>query len=128
MAPCRRDEALERCDTKGHPWYGKALRRADTRKAMNRLIQGSAARQTKKAMALCYREGYLAMLQMHDELAFSLSKEKDGKRIGEIMRSAIIISVPMRVDEEYGTTWGSAKYPFADARKAGKGLAPAIAA
>jgi hypothetical protein len=37
------------------------------------------------------------------------------------MRSAIKISVPMRVDEEYGETWGTAKYPFAEARKPGKG-------
>jgi DNA polymerase I-like protein with 3'-5' exonuclease and polymerase domains len=128
MDPCRRDEALDRAQMKGHPWFGKALRRADTRKAMNRLIQGSAARQTKKAMVLCWREGYLPLLQMHDELAFSLKKESDGRRIGEIMRTAIIISVPMRVDEEYGTTWGTAKYPFKLARTPGKGLAPALAA
>lgn len=127
MNSCRHEEAMERCETKSHPWYKKALRRADTRKAMNRLIQGSAARQTKKAMYLCWRAGYLAMLQMHDELAFSLMKEKDGRIIGDIMRSAIKISVPMRVDEEYGETWGTAKYAFADARKAGKGAAPALA-
>jgi DNA polymerase I-like protein with 3'-5' exonuclease and polymerase domains len=65
---------------------------------------------------------------MHDELAFSIVKEKDGKVIGEIMRSAIKISVPMRVDEEYGTTWGTAKYAFAEARTPGKGQAPALAA
>jgi DNA polymerase I-like protein with 3'-5' exonuclease and polymerase domains len=128
MAPCRMEEAQVRCQMRGHPWFGKPLRRADTRKAMNRLIQGSAARQTKTAMRDCYRAGFLPMLQMHDELAFSLTREKDGRAIGEIMRNAIRISVPMRVDEEYGTTWGTAKYAFADARKAGKGLAPALAA
>lgn len=128
MVACRREEALERCQTKGHPWYGKNLRRADTRKAMNRLIQGSAARQVKRAMLECWRAGYLPMLQIHDELAFSITKEKDGKAIGEIMRNVIKLKVPMRVDEEYGTTWGTAKYPFQYGRTAGKGLAPALAA
>jgi DNA polymerase I-like protein with 3'-5' exonuclease and polymerase domains len=128
MNSCRLEEALERCETKGHPWFGKKLRRADTRKAMNRLIQGSAARQTKKAMAMCARAGFIPMLQMHDELAFSLTREKDGQAIGEIMRNAIRISVPMRVDEEYGETWGTAKYPFSDARKPGKGRAPELLA
>jgi DNA polymerase I-like protein with 3'-5' exonuclease and polymerase domains len=129
MAPCRREEANVRVKLQGHPWFGKLLKRADTRKAMNRLIQGSAARQVKKAMVACWRAGYRSMLlQIHDELAFSLTKEKDGKAIGEIMREVIKLKVPMRVDEEYGTTWGTAKYAFADARKAGKGLAPALAA
>ena len=67
-------------------------------------------------------------VQMHDELAFSLAREKDGKLIGEIMRNAIKISVPMRVDEEWGESWGTAKYPFRDARRAGKGALPALAA
>lgn len=128
MAPCRLEEALERAKVKGHPWFGRAMRRADTRKAMNRLIQGGAARQMKKAMALCARQGFIPMLQMHDELAFSLSKENDGRTIGELMRRAIIISVPMRVDEEYGETWGTAKYAFALARVPGKGRPVALAA
>lgn len=128
MGPCRWEDAMERVEQRGHPWYKKALRRADTRKAMNRLIQGSAARQMKKGMLMCFRAGYIAMLQMHDELAFSLKKESDGKIIGELLRNAIKISVPMRVDEEYGETWGTAKYKFAEARKAGKGRPLALAA
>jgi DNA polymerase I-like protein with 3'-5' exonuclease and polymerase domains len=128
MSPCRIDEARQRVEDERHPWHGKGLKRSDTRKAMNRLIQGGAARQVKLAMRECYREGYLPMIQMHDELGFSLRKEKDGQRIGEIMREVVKLRVPMRVDEEWGTTWGTAKYPFADARRAGKGLAPALAA
>ena len=127
MGPCRWEEAILRAEMKGHPWFGKAFRRADTHKAMNRLIQGSAARQTKRAMLMCWRAGYVPMLQMHDELAFSLMREKDGKIIAQLMRDAIKISVPMRVDEEYGETWGTAKYSFAEGRKAGKGKAPALA-
>jgi DNA polymerase I-like protein with 3'-5' exonuclease and polymerase domains len=123
MAPCRIEEARRRIADEDHPWHGKRLRRSDTRKAMNRLIQGGAARQMKKAMRACWQEGFVPMIQMHDELGFSLLKEKDGKRIGEIMREVVKLRVPMKVDEEYGTTWGTAKYSFADARKPGKGLA-----
>jgi DNA polymerase I-like protein with 3'-5' exonuclease and polymerase domains len=128
MAPCRIEEARRRQQDERHPWHGKRLKRSDTRKAMNRLIQGSAARQVKKAMLACWREGYVPMIQMHDELGFSLTNEKEGKIIGQIMRDVIKISVPMRVDEEYGETWGTAKYSFADARKPGKGRPPALAA
>jgi DNA polymerase I-like protein with 3'-5' exonuclease and polymerase domains len=128
MAPCRIEEARERCANDNHPWFGKQLRRADTRKAMNRLIQGSAARQVKMAMLACWRAGFVPMLQIHDELAFSLKKESDGRAIGTLMREVIKISVPMRVDEEYGMSWGTAKYSFKDAKKSGKGALPALAA
>jgi DNA polymerase I-like protein with 3'-5' exonuclease and polymerase domains len=128
MAPCRIDEARRRQQDEWHPWHGKRIRRADTRKAMNRLIQGSAARQVKRAMLACYQAGYVPMIQMHDELGFSLTKEKDGQIIGQIMREIIKVSVPMRVDEEYGETWGTAKYKFAEARLPGKGRPPALSA
>ena len=48
--------------------YGPGIRRAFTYKALNRLIQGSAADQTKKAMVDCYEEGFVPMLTVHDEL------------------------------------------------------------
>lgn len=128
MAPCRIDEARQRVQDKDHPWYGKRLKRTETRKAMNRLIQGSAARQVKKAMLDCWNAGYVPILQIHDELAFSFTKLKDGEAVAQIMRDAIKISVPMRVDAEWGETWGTAKYSFEDARKPGKGAAPPLAA
>ncbi len=49
---------------------GAGIRRAFTYKALNRLIQGSAADQTKKAMLDCYKEGLTPMLTVHDELCF----------------------------------------------------------
>jgi len=128
MYPCRKPEAIARTQDEHHPWHGLNLRRADTRKAMNRLIQGGAARQVKRAMLACWREGYVPMIQMHDELGFSLARERDGRRIGQIMREVVQLRVPMRVDEEWGTTWGTAKYPFKQARVVGKGMAPKLAA
>ena len=81
MGDCRIEEATARQQNPEHPWYGTRLRRAQCRKAMNGLIQGGAARQTKMAMRECWRERLTPLLQMHDELAFSLTKEKDGERI-----------------------------------------------
>jgi DNA polymerase I-like protein with 3'-5' exonuclease and polymerase domains len=108
MAPCGVEEAAERKKNPDHPWYGKRLRRANCRKAMNGKIQGSAARQTKMAMRACWREKLVPVLQMHDELAFSLRTESEGKRIGDIMRDIIALNVPMQVDEEWGISWGAA--------------------
>ena len=59
------------------PIYGNNIRRAFTYKALNRLIQGSAADQTKQAMIDCYKAGYKPLLQIHDELCFSIDSEKD---------------------------------------------------
>lgn len=86
-------------------WRG-TLRRAYTHKAMNRLCQGSAARQTKMAMRLCWQEGLMPKLQMHDELAFSVNTHQMGKRVAEIMRECITLQIPVAVDEEYGISWG----------------------
>ena len=53
--------------------YGEhMIKRAWTYKALNRLIQGSAADQTKKAMLELSKEGYVAHIQVHDEVDFSI--------------------------------------------------------
>ena len=50
-------------------------RRAFTYKALNKLIQGSAADMTKKAMVNLYKEGIIAHIQIHDELDFSIESQ-----------------------------------------------------
>jgi DNA polymerase I-like protein with 3'-5' exonuclease and polymerase domains len=85
------------------------IRRAFTHKAMNRLIQGSAARQTKMWMRDCWRAGYVPLLQMHDELDFSISSRQQAERIAELGRDVVRLRVPMKVDAELGPTWGLAK-------------------
>lgn len=118
MWPCRIEEARARQRGEGkhgerpsgiHPWADKRLRRANTRKAMNRLVQGSAARQTKKAMLLCWQAGIVPLIQMHDELNFSLDKESDGKKVSQMMRDAHPFRLPFVVDCEWGTSWGRAR-------------------
>ena len=62
--PCERAEAERRLTDPNHPWFGKGpLWRADTRNALNALIQGSAARHTKLWMRACWREGIVPLLQ-----------------------------------------------------------------
>lgn len=89
-------------------WPRARLKRAFTHKAMNRLIQGSAARQTKMAIRECAREGLCILVQMHDELGFSVDSEAEGLRAAEIMRDVVQLQVPMKVDLAMGGNWGEA--------------------
>ena len=89
--------------------YGESMiKRAWTYKSLNRLIQGSAADQTKKAMLELDKEGYLPHIQVHDELDFSVANNKDKDRIKEIMETCVKLEVPSKVDVECGTSWGDA--------------------
>ena len=90
--------------------YGNNIRRAFTYKALNRLIQVSAADQTKQAMIDCYKQGYQPLLQIHDELCFSINEEADIKGVKEVMENAIEnLKVPFKVDVAIGKSWGEAK-------------------
>ena len=90
--------------------YGNNIRRAFTYKALNRLIQGSAADQTKQAMINCYKQGFKPLLQIHDELCFSINSENDITKVKEVMENAIEnLKVPFKVDVALGKSWGEAK-------------------
>ena len=87
--------------------YGRGrIRRAMTYKALNKLIQGSAADMTKKAMLDLYREGIIPHIQIHDELDISVIDDNQAKKIVEIMESAVTLAIPNKVDYESGETWG----------------------
>ncbi len=86
--------------------HGPGIRRAFTYKALNKLIQGSAADMTKKAMLELYKEGILAHIQIHDELDLSVESDAQAKKIIEIMENAVSLEVPNKVDYETGKTWG----------------------
>ena len=96
--PLQHEEAIKE--------YGPGIRRAFTYKALNKLIQGSAADQTKKAMAECYKEGLTPLLTVHDELCFSISSEEQASKIKEIMETCVPLRVPSKVDQELGDNWG----------------------
>jgi len=90
--------------------YGKDnIKRAYTYKALNRLIQGSSADQTKQSMLDCYNAGHLPMLQIHDELCFNVKDEAHAKTIQKIMEQSIEFKVPFVVEYGLGDSWGKAK-------------------
>ena len=82
------------------------LRRAFTYKALNRVIQGSAADQNKLAMAECYEEGLVPLLTVHDELCFNVESDEQATRITKIMEEGLSLKVPSKVDQELGNNWG----------------------
>ena len=96
-------------DPKKNYWYNNPIRRAFTYKALNRLIQGSAADMTKKAMIDLHKEGIIAHIQIHDELDFSVMNDLEAAKIKDIMESAVDLEVPNKVDYESGPNWGSIK-------------------
>jgi len=87
--------------------HGPGIKRAYTYKALNRLIQGSAADMTKKAMIELHKEGIIPHIQVHDELDISVRDNAD--RIKEIMEHAVSLEVPNKVDYESGPNWGIIK-------------------
>ena len=86
--------------------HGPGIRRAFTYKALNKLIQGSAADMTKKAMLDLYKNGIIAHVQIHDELCISVKDQKQADEIVEIMQNAVTLEVPNKVDCELANTWG----------------------
>jgi len=89
--------------------HGPGIKRAYTYKALNRLIQGSAADMTKKAMIDLHKEGIIPHIQVHDELDISVIDHTHAAHIKEIMEHAVSLEVPNKVDYESGPNWGIIK-------------------
>ena len=82
------------------------LKRAYTYKALNRLIQASAADMTKKAMVDLYKQGTIPLIQIHDEIAVSVKDKEEAQKIADIMTSSVPLEVPNKCDIEIGPSWG----------------------
>ncbi len=105
------DEAREK--------YGNAVRRAGTYKALNSLIQPSAAEILKEAMAQLDERGVTDILPLHltvhDELVVSMPRSPTGKEaLAEMQHvmenvAAARLSIPLKVDVEIGPDWGHVK-------------------
>ena len=102
-------------DKDGNPktnyWHENGHRRAFTYKALNKLIQGSAADMTKKAMLELHKIGITPHIQIHDELDISipLGEGDNSKDIIRVMEKAVKLQIPNKVDYESGPNWGSIK-------------------
>lgn len=77
-----------------------------THKALNRLIQGSAADQTKEAMVLADKAGFRPQLQVHDELDLTVETRAEAEELAALMKEAVPLSLPSKVDIEIGPNWG----------------------
>ena len=89
--------------------YDEPLKRAFTYKALNKLIQGSAADMTKKSMVALYENGIIPHIQIHDEVNISVESDIHAEDIIKIMESAVELQVPNKVDYEKGANWGEIK-------------------
>jgi DNA polymerase I-like protein with 3'-5' exonuclease and polymerase domains len=78
----------------------------DFKDALNKLLQGSSARQTKLAMVEADRAGFYLQLAVHDEIDASVEDEAEGRRLGDLMENVIKLEVPTVCDVEMGRSWG----------------------
>ena len=91
-------------------WFKQYFTPAFTYKALNRLVQGSAADMTKKAMVLLYEKGIVPHIQIHDELCVSIPKDNETwTTVQKIMEQAIKLEINNKVDYEFGPNWGIVK-------------------
>jgi len=87
--------------------FDRYYKPAFTYKALNRLIQGSAADMTKKAMVDLYEQGILPQIQIHDELCLSIKNDNDALVVKQTMENAIPLEVKNKVNYKKGKNWGS---------------------
>jgi len=89
--------------------FEKHYTRAFTYKALNRLVQGSAADMTKKAMVDLYKKGIVPHIQIHDELCVSIKDKETRTMVQDTMEQAIKLEINNKVDCEHGPNWGQIK-------------------
>lgn len=77
-----------------------------THKGLNRLIQGGSADQTKMAMVALDAAGFDMIIQVHDEIALSVSAREEAEAAADIMRHCTPLELPSKVDVEVGASWG----------------------
>lgn len=90
-------------------WTSGLFERCFTYKALNRIIQGSAADQTKKSILDIYEHfGHVKhiQIQVHDELDGSYDNEDDLRTVRDLMCNAVELKVPVVVEPEIGPSWG----------------------
>lgn len=98
------------------------LRNAAERMAINHPVQGTAADLMKMAMIAVDKklkqwpkekqQKVKMILQVHDELVFELDqsiKDELGALIKETMETVCVLRVPIKVDVNFGKSWGEMK-------------------
>lgn len=78
-----------------------------THKALNRIIQGGSADQTKTALVEMDRAGLPLQLQVHDEIDLTVDSWEMAELGAKIMEECVPLEVPSKVDAECGPNWGN---------------------
>jgi len=87
-------------------WKGERLRRYGTHKALNALIQGSAADMTKAALVLIYETcGKLPYMAVHDELDFGVTDEAEAMNYKRLAETCVKLEVPIIAELCLGDSW-----------------------
>lgn len=87
-------------------WHDPSLGGDSVHKALNRLIQGSAADQIKTAMCVLYEEHeIIPLVTVHDETGASGDQEK-ARVIKHTMETAVPLRIPSLVDCRLASSWG----------------------
>lgn len=98
--------------------HGSKVSRAFTHKALNALLQGSAADLMKEAMRQRARSGVdkiigVPLLTCHDELGDSVGKTKEQREainhVQHIMQTCMTLKVPILAEQSFGMNWGECK-------------------
>jgi len=93
----------------------RQVREAAERMAINMPVQGTSADIIKVAMVNLYREmakrrlKSKMLLQVHDELIFEVPQEEMEimrRLVPQVMSTALVLSVPLKVDIKTGINWG----------------------
>jgi len=97
--------------------FGPNVQRAYLHKALNYLIQGSAADLMKKVMVQCHQDGIFDVigvprLVIHDALEFSVESnspdvEEAFRAMRHVMENTIKFKIPIKVEGHKGPSWGS---------------------
>lgn len=110
--------AMQVAETRGHvkTILGRRRRfpeKKGTYRALNAVLQGSAADVMKKAMLDAWKAGLfekiIPHLTVHDELVCSFDDIKDVRELQNIMENTIKFKVPLIAGPEIGNNWANTK-------------------
>jgi DNA polymerase-1 len=99
VSPCRLEFAEQK-------WPGLRLQRANAHKALNALIQGSAADMNKAALIKIRREcDVIPYMAVHDEIDFPANDEAHANQCKGSAETCVTMTVPIKADLSLGKSW-----------------------
>lgn len=91
------------------PIYEKGKKITFEYKALNKLIQGSAADQVIQALLMIDEIGIDVLFSVHDEINVSAPSKEIAERVKKVMETCADLQVPMITDIGKGKNWAQAK-------------------